>query len=167
MKKTGTETEYSTEEIVKFVSPFNVHNVKVIIHWTVVSSVPMPKGIEIETLDKKAIITRAMLVNLPLSDILRAHLEKTAPKKLVSQADINKHITHGKGRPLSKEAMKIIGDLYIEAGERGEPVQRYISERIGKSISATAKAIHTARQEGYIPEELNTEKMLPRVSVRV
>jgi len=156
---------YTTETIKVVDIRGNEATVKVIITWQQKSSVTIPIGIEVLSLDGKPINVKVMQ-SLNLGAIMKDARRRNFNKPRVSSEEIQKHVTSSRGVLTEIEQLEIIASLYVEAHELGEPVQQYVADRIGKSKATTVKMIMKARQEGLIPLEASRRRK-PRVMPRV
>ena len=156
---------YTTETIKTVNVRGNEALVKVIITWQQKTSVTIPTGIEVVSLDDKPLTVKVMQ-SLNLGAIMKDARRRNYSKPRVSSDDIKKYVTSTQGKLTEMEQIKVIASLYVEAYELGEPVQQYVADRIGKSVATTTKMIMKARQKGLIPIEANNRRK-PRVVPRV
>ena len=156
---------YTTETIKVVDIRGNEATVKVIITWQQKTSVTIPTGIEVVSLDDKPLTVKVMQ-SLNLGAIMKDARRRNYSKPRVSSDDIKKYVTSTQGKLTEMEQIKVIASLYVEAYELGEPVQQYVADRIGKSVATTTKMIMKARRKGLIPIEANNRRK-PRVVPRV
>lgn len=157
---------YTTETIKTVSVRGNEAVVKVIITWQQRTSVSVPVGIEVLSLDDQPLNVK-VIQSLNLGAVMKEARRKNYSKPRVTSDDIEKYVNSTRGKLTEMEQLEVIASLYVEGYELGEPVQDYVAKRIGKNKATTVKMIMRARQEGLIPLEANRRReprVMPRVS---
>ncbi len=106
-------------------------------------------SITVQTSDLTSPVTRRMLSEIPLDRLFRDELAVES-KKLNGVLRSAKRTTAHQGRPHSDEDLRAVSQIYEAAYMARLPVQRAVADALGISLSAAAKRIMAARQNGFL-----------------
>jgi hypothetical protein len=156
---------YTTETIKEVHTMGNTNTVKVIITWRQTSSVSVPVGVEVVSLDDQPVTVKVMQ-SLNLGSVMKEARRRNFSASRVTDEEISEKVKKTQGKETSIEHLEVVAKVYVEAYQLGEPVQKYVAERLGFGVSTVAKMIMKARQQGLIPQEAN-KRSDTRVATRV